>query len=73
MPIISRATVEQSTKLAVYLHSQGLSPEQSVQWLKSKHYAIRDTRFDVVKVASVIAGINIGMALPRPRKSKAKA
>jgi len=72
--LITKATGEQTTNLAIYLHSKSITPEQSIQWLKAKSYTVRSTHFEAVRVANIIQGINIGirMATPAPKKTRAR-
>ena len=71
---VTKATGEQTTNLAIYLQSQAVTPEQSIQWLKAKSYTVRSTHFEAVRVANIIQGINIGihMATPTPKKARAR-
>lgn len=54
----TKATVEQTAQLATWLDSQGVTPEQSMSWLKSKHYVVKDISYNATRVATYIAGRN---------------
>ncbi len=72
--LVTKATVEQTNTLAIYLHSKSITPEQSLSWLKDKSYTVRGLYFEGARVASTIQGILIGirMATPAPKKTRAR-
>ena len=52
----TKATVAQTVVLAKFLANKGLSSEDTLAWLKSQNYTVRDTTFQGVQVAYAGAG-----------------
>ena len=55
----TKATVAQTVALAKFLANKGLSAEDTLSWLKSQNYTVRDTTFQGVQVAYAVAGYNL--------------
>ena len=69
----TKATVAQTVALAKFLANKGLSSEQTLAWLKSQNYTVRDTTFQGVQVAYAVAGYNLAKSevpVKKPRASK---
>ena len=72
----TKATVEQTVALAKFLANKGLDAEQTLVWLKSQNYTVRDTTFQGVQVAYAVAGYMLAKAevvappVKKPRASK---
>ena len=72
----SKATVAQTVALAKFLANKGLSSEETLSWLKSQNYTVRDTTFQGVQVAYAVAGYMLAKAeviappVKKPRASK---
>ena len=71
--IRTKATVAQTVALAKFLANKGLSSEDTLSWLKSQNYTVRDTTFQGVQVAYAVAGYNLAKSevpVKKPRASK---
>lgn len=68
----TKASIEQTLALATFLFNKGLTAQESLAWLKSKSYTVKGVEFQATSVAYAIAGIVIGVSLPKAPKSKAK-
>ena len=74
--IRTKATVAQTVALAKFLANKGLSSEDTLSWLKSQNYTVRDTTFQGVQVAYAVAGYMLAKAevvvppVKKPRASK---
>ena len=72
----TKATVAQTVALAKFLANKGLDAEQTLSWLKSQNYTVRDTNFQGVQVAYAVAGYMLAKAevvvppVKKPRASK---
>lgn len=69
----TKATVAQTVALAKFLANKGLSSEETLSWLKSQNYTVRDTTFQGVQVAYAVAGYNLAKSevpVKKPRASK---
>ena len=69
----TKATVAQTVALAKFLANKGLSSEDTLSWLKSQNYTVRDTTFQGVQVAYAVAGYNLAKSevpVKKPRASK---
>ena len=72
----TKATVAQTVALAKFLANKGLDSEQTLAWLKSQNYVVRDTTFQGVQVAYAVAGYTLAKAevvvppVKKPRASK---
>ena len=72
----TKATVAQTVALAKFLANKGLSSEETLAWLKSQNYTVRDTTFQGVQVAYAVAGYMLAKAeviappVKKPRASK---
>ena len=72
----TKATVAQTVALAKFLANKGLSSEETLSWLKSQNYTVRDTTFQGVQVAYAVAGYMLAKAeviappVKKPRASK---
>ena len=69
----TKATVAQTVALAKFLANKGLSSEDTLAWLKSQNYTVRDTTFQGVQVAYAVAGYNLAKSevpVKKPRASK---
>ena len=58
---LSKASVEQTVNLGIFLSSQ-MEPAQVVPWLKAHRYTIKGTTFKAGNVAYVSAGYIQGLA-----------
>ena len=74
--IRTKATVAQTVALAKFLANKGLNSEETLAWLKSQNYTVRDTTFQGVQVAYAVAGYMLAKAevvvppVKKPRASK---
>ena len=74
--IRTKATVAQTVSLDKFLANKGLSSEDTLAWLKSQNYTVRDTTFQGVQVAYAVAGYMLAKAevvvppVKKPRASK---
>ena len=72
----TKATVAQTVALAKFLANKGLSSEDTLAWLKSQNYTVRDTTFQGVQVAYAVAGYLLAKSevvappVKKPRASK---
>ena len=72
----TKATVAQTVVLAKFLANKGLSSEDTLAWLKSQNYTVRDTTFQGVQVAYAVAGYLLAKSevvappVKKPRASK---
>ena len=69
----TKATVAQTVALAKFLANKGLSSEQTLAWLKSQNYTVRNVTFQGVQVAYAVAGYNLAKSevpVKKPRASK---
>ena len=72
----TKATVAQTVALAKFLANKGLDSEQTLAWLKSQNYVVRDTTFQGVQVAYAVAGYMLAKSevivppLKKPRTTK---
>ena len=55
----TKATVAQTVALAKFLANKGLSSEETLSWLKSQNYTVRNVTFQGVQVAYAVAGYNL--------------
>ena len=55
----TKATVAQTVALAKFLANKGLSSEDTLSWLKSQNYTVRNVTFQGVQVAYAVAGYNL--------------
>ena len=71
----TKATVAQTVALAKFLANKGLDSEQTLSWLKSQNYTVRNVTFQGVQVSYCVAGYNLAkseVVVPakKPRASK---
>ena len=72
----TKATVEQTVALAKFLANKGLDSEETLAWLKSQNYTVRNVTFQGVQVAYAVAGYMLAKAevvappVKKPRASK---
>ena len=72
----TKASVSQTVALAKFLANKGLNSEETLAWLKSQNYTVRDTTFQGVQVAYAVAGYLLAKAevvvppVKKPRASK---
>lgn len=72
----TKATVAQTVALAKFLANKGLSSEDTLAWLKSQNYTVRNVTFQGVQVAYAVAGYMLAKAevvvppVKKPRASK---
>jgi hypothetical protein len=72
--IRTKATVEQTVALAKFLANKGLSSEETLSWLKSQNYTVRNVTFQGVQVSYCVAGYNLAkseVVAPPVRKPRA--
>ena len=70
----TKATVAQTVALAKFLANKGLDSEQTLSWLKSQNYTVRNVTFQGVQVSYCVAGYNLAKSeveLPPVRKPRA--
>ena len=72
----TKATVAQTVALAKFLANKGLSSEDTLAWLKSQNYTVRNVTFQGVQVSYCVAGYNLAKSevvappVKKPRASK---
>ena len=72
----TKATVAQTVALAKFLANKGLSSEETLSWLKSQNYTVRNVTFQGVQVSYCVAGYNLAKSevivppVKKPRASK---
>ena len=71
--LVAKATVQQTHEVGQWFFDQDYSPEQVMEWLKSKSYTIRGVRFNAAYIANYVAGARFASALVAAPKPKAKA
>ena len=55
----TKASVSQTVALAKFLANKGLDSEQTLSWLKSQNYTVRNVTFQGVQVSYCVAGYNL--------------
>ena len=69
----TKATVAQTVALAKFLANKGLDSEETLAWLKSQNYTVRNVTFQGVQVSYCVAGYNLAKSevpVKKPRASK---
>ena len=56
-PPTTKATWEQHLHIAQYLHSKGLTAEQTTAWFKPYNYTLNNLQYKAVRVSAMIAGL----------------
>lgn len=73
--VISKATSQQNLDLSKLLWSKGLTPEQSLEYLKENKYTIKGIQYSASIVAqgiNMILSISEGIKAGKLKSSKAK-
>ena len=71
--LVAKATVQQTHEVGQWFFDQDYSPEQVMEWLKSKSYTIRGVRFNAAYIANYVAGARFASAVIATTKPKARA
>lgn len=64
-------------RYALYLHSKGINTGEAVlDYMKSINYTVKLstglTKFDAICLANIVTGINLGLALSKPKTVKSR-